>query len=179
MTIIDLARKFLFVREAKEQNAGARVEAIQRWGGGQKGDSWCAFWATMVLDLYFEGASPIPRTGSCDDILNLARERNWLSEIPHVGDLYLYLKTDTDAHHVGIVTDVNAAGYIGIIGSKRRWQTSREKLLAMGVPEEKLNRVNSPMGLELNAETPEEIALSILAEIVMLRRGGDGGRMGV
>jgi xanthine dehydrogenase accessory factor len=49
----------------------------------------------------------------------------------------------------------------------------------MGVPQAKLDRVNSPMGLELNAETPEEIALSILAEIVMLRRGGDGARMGV
>jgi xanthine dehydrogenase accessory factor len=71
------------------------------------------------------------------------------------------------------------AAYIGVIGSKRRWQTSREKLVEMGVPQAKLDRVNSPMGLELNAETPEEIALSILAEIVMLRRGGDGARMGV
>ncbi len=70
------------------------------------------------------------------------------------------------------------AAYFGVIGSKRRWQTSREKLLELGVPEERLARINSPMGLELNAETPEEIALSILAEIVMLRRGGDGGRMG-
>jgi len=71
------------------------------------------------------------------------------------------------------------AAYIGVIGSRRRWQTAREKLLEMGVPAEKLDEVVSPMGLELNAETPEEIALSILAEIVMLRRGGDGGRMGV
>lgn len=70
------------------------------------------------------------------------------------------------------------AAYFGVIGSKRRWQTTRDKLVAMGVPEAKLDRVTSPMGIELNAETPEEIALSILAEIVMLRRGGDGGRMG-
>lgn len=117
MTIIELARKFHYVRETKEQNSGARVEAIQRWGGGKKGDSWCAFWATMVLDLFFEGESPIPRTGSCDDILKIARENNWLSDIPHVGDLYLYLNSETDAHHVGIVTDVNAAGYIGISGN--------------------------------------------------------------
>jgi len=45
------------------------------------------------------------------------------------------------------------------------------------VPAEKLERVRSPIGLELNAETPEEIAVSILAEIVMLRNGGDGGVM--
>jgi xanthine dehydrogenase accessory factor len=70
------------------------------------------------------------------------------------------------------------AACIGIIGSKRRWQTTVEKLIALGVPEDKLDRINSPMGLELNAETPREIALSILSEIVMLRRGGDGGRMG-
>jgi len=46
-----------------------------------------------------------------------------------------------------------------------------------GVPREKLARVHAPMGLELNAETPEEIAVSILAEIIMLRRGGTGEPM--
>jgi xanthine dehydrogenase accessory factor len=66
------------------------------------------------------------------------------------------------------------AAYLGVIGSKRRWATARKQLLAGGVPEEKLRRVRSPMGLELNAETPEEIAVSILAEIIMLRNGGDG-----
>jgi xanthine dehydrogenase accessory factor len=43
--------------------------------------------------------------------------------------------------------------------------------------ESDLERFHSPIGLELNAETPEEIALSIMAEIVMLRRGGTGDRM--
>jgi xanthine dehydrogenase accessory factor len=66
------------------------------------------------------------------------------------------------------------AAYIGVIGSRRRWATARKQLLEAGVPEEKLDRVRSPMGLELNAETPEEIAVSIMAEIIMLRRGGDG-----
>ena len=71
------------------------------------------------------------------------------------------------------------AAYIGVIGSKRRWRTTREKLVEAGVPANKLDRVVSPMGLEINAETPEEIAVSIMAEIIMLRRGGDGGRMAV
>jgi xanthine dehydrogenase accessory factor len=69
------------------------------------------------------------------------------------------------------------AAYIGVIGSKRRWTTTREKLLASGVPVEKLDAVRSPIGLELNAETPEEIAVSIMAEIIMLARGGDGKPM--
>jgi xanthine dehydrogenase accessory factor len=45
------------------------------------------------------------------------------------------------------------------------------------VAEENLKRVRSPIGLELNAETPEEIAVSIMAEIIMLRQGGDGAVM--
>jgi xanthine dehydrogenase accessory factor len=50
-------------------------------------------------------------------------------------------------------------------------------MLALGVAEEKLLRVHSPIGLELNAETPEEIAVSILAEILMLRNDGSGKPM--
>lgn len=69
------------------------------------------------------------------------------------------------------------AGYIGVIGSRRRWTTAHKKMLEAGVPAEKLARIRSPMGLELNAETPEEIAVSILAEIIMLRNGGDGKAM--
>jgi xanthine dehydrogenase accessory factor len=69
------------------------------------------------------------------------------------------------------------AAYIGVIGSKRRWATAQKQLRQAGVSEQALKRVHSPMGLELNAETPEEIAVSILAEIVMLKRGGDGRAM--
>ena len=66
------------------------------------------------------------------------------------------------------------AAYIGVIGSQRRWSVALKQLSEMGVPEEKLKQVRSPIGLELNAETPEEIAVSIMAEIIMLRHGGDG-----
>jgi xanthine dehydrogenase accessory factor len=85
----------------------------------------------------------------------------------------------------GVATDVpglpalleTPAAYIGIIGSRRRWAETRQQLLAQGIPEEKIARVRSPIGLELNAETPEEIAVSIMAEIIMRRQGGDGGVM--
>jgi xanthine dehydrogenase accessory factor len=70
-----------------------------------------------------------------------------------------------------------SAAYIGIIGSKRRWLATRKNLIEMGIKEEKLDKVVSPIGLELKAETPEEIAVSILAEILMLRYGASGLRM--
>ncbi|MEW5986809.1 MAG: XdhC/CoxI family protein [Chloroflexota bacterium] len=69
------------------------------------------------------------------------------------------------------------APYIGIIGSRRRWEETKRLLLADGLSEEQLQRFHSPVGLELRAETPEEIAVSIMAEIIMLRRGGSGRRM--
>lgn len=67
--------------------------------------------------------------------------------------------------------------YLGVIGSKRRWAVTRKTLLSAGVSEAALGRVRSPLGLELAAETPEEIAVSILAEIIMLRNGGTGKLM--
>ena len=69
--------------------------------------------------------------------------------------------------------------YLGVIGSRRRWATAERKLRQAGVPAEKLARVHAPMGLELQAETPEEIAVSIAAEIIMLRRRGTGQPMRV
>ncbi len=69
------------------------------------------------------------------------------------------------------------AGYIGVIGSRRRWLATKEGLINKGVPEELIKKVHSPIGLELNAETPEEIAVSILSEIIMLRNGGNGAQM--
>lgn len=69
------------------------------------------------------------------------------------------------------------AAYIGVIGSQRRWATARKQMVELGVSEEKLKTVHSPMGLELNAETPEEIAVSIMAEVLMLRNKGHGKPM--
>ena len=69
------------------------------------------------------------------------------------------------------------AAYIGVIGSKRRWKMTVDKLKEMGVSEQKIARVHSPIGLELQAETPEEIAVSIMAEILMMRGGGTGKPM--
>jgi xanthine dehydrogenase accessory factor len=69
------------------------------------------------------------------------------------------------------------ARYIGVIGSRRRWLTTVKTLREKGIPEEEIARVHSPMGLELNAETPEEIAVSILAEVLMVKDKGTGKPM--
>src|SRR6266508_4088178 len=69
------------------------------------------------------------------------------------------------------------SAYIGVIGSRRRWLTTVKALKEKGVSEEKIAQVHSPMGLELNAETPEEIAVSIMAEILMIKDRGTGKQM--
>jgi xanthine dehydrogenase accessory factor len=84
--------------------------------------------------------------------------------------------SSVDAAGMPSLLETNAA-YIGVIGSKRRWLTTVKALKEKGVSSEKIAKVHSPMGLELNAETPEEIAVSIMAEILMLRNKGTGQMM--
>jgi len=84
--------------------------------------------------------------------------------------------SSVDAEGLPSLLDSEAA-YIGVIGSKRRWLTTVKALKEKGVAEAKIARVHSPMGLELNAETPEEIAVSIMAEILMLKDKGTGKMM--
>jgi xanthine dehydrogenase accessory factor len=84
--------------------------------------------------------------------------------------------SSVDAAGLGSLLDSPAA-YIGVIGSKRRWATTVKELKSRGVSEERIARVHSPMGLELRAETPEEIAVSIMAEILMIRDKGSGKSM--
>lgn len=63
------------------------------------------------------------------------------------------------------------AAYIGVIGSQRRWAATVRGLQANGVSAEKIARAHSPLGLKIHAETPQEIAVSILAEIIARRNG--------
>jgi xanthine dehydrogenase accessory factor len=106
-----------------------------------------------------------------------------LAELPGQFDInpwtYIVMTTrgvDIDVKGLPGLLDSPAA-YIGVIGSQRRWKMSRDQILERGVPAEKIDRVHSPIGLDLHAETPEEIAVSIIAEIIMLRRGGDAAPM--
>ena len=63
-----------------------------------------------------------------------------------------------------------APEYVGVVASRRRYAEIRERVAGGGVPEADLSRVKSPAGLDIGARAPEEIALSILAEIVQVRR---------
>jgi xanthine dehydrogenase accessory factor len=79
----------------------------------------------------------------------------------------------------GFVTDANAlrrvvnsrAAYIGMIGSRKKRDAVYQDLRGQGIGEEALARVKNPIGLDIGAETPEEIAISILAEIIAVRSG--------
>lgn len=69
------------------------------------------------------------------------------------------------------------AGYIGLMGSRRKVALIYRQLLEDGVPEERLRDIHAPIGLDIGAISPEEIAVSIMAEITMDRLGGRGGPM--
>lgn len=63
--------------------------------------------------------------------------------------------------------------YIGMIGSKRRVITLLSNLEEKGFDPERLDRIHSPIGLDIGSETPEEVAVSIMAEVIAVRRGKD------
>jgi len=102
-------------------------------------------------------------------------------KVPLNAQSYIVMATrgaDVDAEALPTLLDSEAA-YIGVIGSKRRWLAASKLLQERGVPQEQIQRVHSPIGLEIEAETPEEIAVSILAEILMIRHGGTGKPMSI
>jgi len=69
------------------------------------------------------------------------------------------------------------AAYVGMIGSRRRVGAVLQHLIDEGADPEAVARVHTPIGLDIGAETPEEIAVAIMAEVVQVRRGGSGRAM--
>jgi xanthine dehydrogenase accessory factor len=68
-----------------------------------------------------------------------------------------------------------------MIGSRRRVKATLERIAESGIPQDLVDQVHAPLGMDIAAETPEEIAVSIIAEIVRERRSGarDVGNLGV
>ena len=69
------------------------------------------------------------------------------------------------------------AGYVGLLGSKRKSLMIFRELHRKGIPEARIREIHAPVGLNIGGRTPEEIAMSIMAEILMCRLGGDGRPM--
>lgn len=79
--------------------------------------------------------------------------------------------SDVDVEGLPAIID-SKPGYIGVIGSRRRWINTKTKINQKKDYSVELEKIHSPMGLQLNAETPEEIAVSILAEVMMNSMSG-------
>ncbi len=103
-----------------------------------------------------------------------------MSEIPQKVKItpYTYVVVSTRGSDVDIeglpsILD-SEAGYIGVIGSKRRWMNTQKEINKQKDYSEKFEHVYSPIGLELKAESPEEIAISVMAEILKVANRASG-----
>lgn len=70
------------------------------------------------------------------------------------------------------------AKYVGMMGSKKKVKEVKEHLMQKGVPQQQLDRLHAPIGIAIGAETPQEIAMSIMSQIVRFKRGGGNSAKG-
>jgi xanthine dehydrogenase accessory factor len=99
-----------------------------------------------------------------------------LSGHPFDERTYITIMTRGHAHDLECLLEVidKPVAYIGMIGSRRRVKGVLEMVKEKGHSEELLARVHAPIGLDIGARTPEEIAVSVIAEVIQARRGGTG-----
>lgn len=96
---------------------------------------------------------------------------------PVAGD-FVVIATQHRGDHLSMNRALaSEAGYIALIASRKRSRLVLDYLRREGTAEHELERVMAPCGLDLGARTPEEIALCVMSEIVLVRRGGTGLRM--
>jgi xanthine dehydrogenase accessory factor len=130
-------------------------------------------WRTVVIDprpaLVTRERLPSP------DELSVA----WPDELEAGADTAVVVLTHEERLDVPALTTALAsdAFYVGAIGSRRTQEKRRERLLEAGLEEEQLERLAGPAGLDLGAHTPAETAVSILAEVLAVRAGREGGRL--
>ena len=151
-------------------------------GGGHIGRSLCTIGAELGFSVTVIDDRPDyanrERFPEADDVI-CADFETALAELPIDHNTYIVLVTrghKQDELSLRCVVERPAA-YVGMIGSKRRTGAVLQHLADDGFDAEALARVRTPIGLDIGAETPEEIAVSILAEIIMVRRGGSGRPM--
>lgn len=128
---------------------------------------------SIVIDDRSEFAS---RTYFPDNSIDL-RAEDFVSAIKSINfslNMFVVIVTRGHKHDEDCLRELLKCdvGYLGMIGSRRRITVVKEKLLDEGFLAEKLSKIYAPIGLDIGARTPEEIALTILAEIVLVRNRG-------
>src|SRR5262249_57123828 len=100
--------------------------------------------------------------------------------VTEAGARYVVVSTQGRGDEAALLAALAAeADYVAFVGSRRKAEVLKAALAARGVAAERLARLKAPAGIDLGAITPDEIALSIIAEIVAVRRGkGERGRGG-
>jgi xanthine dehydrogenase accessory factor len=134
-------------------------------------------WRTIVADARAKFATA-ERVPSADELL-VAWPEQVLAQVRPGHDTAIVVLTHDDRFDIpalegALETD---AFYVGALGSRRNQERRRRRLLDAGVPEEQLDRISGPCGLDIGADTPAETALSILAEIMAHRAGRTGGSL--
>jgi xanthine dehydrogenase accessory factor len=127
------------------------------------------FW-TVVFDDRAEYANR-ERFPEVDEIILLDSFSDILGKISNKRDSFIVIVTRGHLNDLTVLAQVLKldAGYIGMIGSRRKCELIFQELRRMGYPEEAIQRVHAPIGLAIRAETPEEIGISIAAEMIQAR----------
>jgi xanthine dehydrogenase accessory factor len=134
-------------------------------------------WRTAVVDPR-PALATRERLPSPDEVV-VAWPDEGLAQLGLAPDDAVVVLTHEDRLDVPALTAALPASafYVGAIGSRRTQEKRRERLLEAGLDEEHLERLAGPAGIDLGAHTPAETAVSILAEILAVRYGKDGGRL--
>jgi xanthine dehydrogenase accessory factor len=134
-------------------------------------------WRTIVADARAKFATA-ERLPSADEIVVEWPEKALARVAPDHATAVVVLthddKFDVPALKAALESE---AFYVGALGSRRNQERRRERLLEAGVDEEAIDRIAGPCGLDIGAESQPETALSILAEVLAVRMGRDGGKL--
>jgi len=134
-------------------------------------------WRTVVADARASFATP-ERIPSADELLLLWPDEAMEQAPLDLGTAVVVLTHD-DKFDLPMIRGALAsdAFYVGWIGSRRNQERRRGLLRDEGLTDDELDRISGPSGLDIGAGTPSETAVSILAEILAVRAGRDGGRL--
>jgi xanthine dehydrogenase accessory factor len=145
-------------------------------GHGRVAEVLCQIGVLMGLRVIINDAgAEWDKYPTADTLITDDLEYEQLNPLP---EDYVVIATQHKGDHESIKRAlVSGAGYVALIASRKRSGLVMDYLREEGVDEIDLQRVMAPCGLDLGPKTPEEIALCVISEITMLRRGGSGGRM--